>query len=218
MSGLAAVERPATGPARGLLVLLHGVGANEHSLGALALEQAADVAVVLPRGPLAFGPGQYGWFQVRFTPQGPVIDPQQAEASRRALIDFVAAQQQAHGVAPARTLIAGFSQGGILSASVALTAPALVAGFGVLSGRILPEVEAHIPAGVGAHGLHGLILHGRHDGKLGHHFAERAQQRLQHYGVAHTLKSYDADHELTAPMRADFRAWVEERLAVPAVA
>ena len=55
MSTLHAVARPATGPAHGLVVLLHGVGSNERSLQALADGLDKRLQVVLPRAPLAFG-------------------------------------------------------------------------------------------------------------------------------------------------------------------
>ena len=63
---LAYIERPAEGAPQGLLLLLHGVGADERSLADLALRQDPRLHVILPRAPLAFGPGMYGWFQVRF--------------------------------------------------------------------------------------------------------------------------------------------------------
>lgn len=212
MSTLHFIERAATGTPRGLLVLLHGVGASEASLWPLSLELPADLHVVLARAPLAMGPGMHAWFPVRFTQDGPQIDAVQAEASRRLLIDFIAQQQARLGIAPTRTLVAGFSQGGIMSASVALTSPTSVAGFGVLSGRILPEIESLIPGDVASHALHGLVLHGVRDVKLGYFFAERAARLLQQLGVAYTLKSYDADHALTPAMRADFGNWVTARL------
>jgi phospholipase/carboxylesterase len=214
MNTLNFIERPPTGKPRGLLVLLHGVGASEASLWPLALELPDDLHVVLARAPLAMGAGMHAWFPVRFTPEGPQIDPTQADASRRLLIDFIGEQQARLGIAASRALVAGFSQGGIMSASVALTSPALVAGFGVLGGRILPEIEPLIPVDIAAHDLHGLVLHGLRDAKLGYFFAERALALLEHFGVPHTLRSYDADHELTPAMRADFAAWVEEKLPV----
>lgn len=211
---LSCIERPADGVPRGLLVLLHGVGANERSLTDLALRQDPRLHVVLAREPLAFGPGMYGWFQVQFTPDGPVIRPEQAEASRRLLIDFIAAQQARLGIAPERTVVAGFSQGGIMSASVGLTAPASVAGFAILSGRILPEIEPLVPADVGAHGLRALVVHGRRDGKLPYALAERSDERLTHFGVSHELRGHDADHELTLAMADDFATWLGRSLPV----
>ena len=211
-SGLQFIERAAMGKPKGLLVLLHGVGASEQSLATLAAEQDPALAVILPRGPVALGVRQYGWFEVRFTPQGTVINPQQAEGSRRQLIGFVAEQQQRLGVQAAQTVIAGFSQGGILSASVALTSPASVAGFAILSGRILPEIEALIPADVGLSPLVALVSHGRNDSKLPFSLAERSIARLGHHGVMHELKAYDEDHILSPAMRKDFREWVQQRI------
>lgn len=212
MSALDFIERPASGAPRGLLVLLHGVGASPASLWPLALALPDDLHVLLARAPLAMGPGMHAWFPVRFAPEGPQIDAAQADASRLLLIDFIGRQQARLGLAAARTLVAGFSQGGIMSASVALTSPAAVAGFGVLSGRILAEIEALIPLDIASHALHGLVLHGLRDSKLDYGLAERAQRLLQRLGVAHALQAYDADHELTPQMRADFSRWVQARL------
>ena len=93
-----------------LLVLLHGVGGDERNLAALGAAVGDDTLVVLPRGPLEIGPGQYAWFRVTFAADGPRIVATEADASRRTLIDFVAGAQRLHGIAPARTVIAGFSQ------------------------------------------------------------------------------------------------------------
>lgn len=212
MSTLHAVVRPATGPVHGLVVLLHGVGSNERSLQALADGLDKRLQVVLPRAPLAFGPDAFGWFTVQFGAQGPVIDPAQAEASRLLLIDYVRALQAQHGVDTAHTLVAGFSQGGIMSASVALTAPQVARRFAILSGRILPEIAPHIPADIATRGVRGLILHGEHDSKLPFALATAAAARLQALGVDHALHGYPADHTLTAAMQADFNAWTAREL------
>ncbi|MCF7751227.1 dienelactone hydrolase family protein [Bacillus subtilis subsp. subtilis] len=207
MSALTAAVRAATGPVQGLVVLLHGVGSNERSLLALAHGLDRRLQVVLPRAPLAFGADAFGWFNVQFGAHGPVIDPAQADASRHRLTDYVRGLQAQHGVDAAQTLVAGFSQGGILSASVALTAPALVRNFAILSGRILPEIDPHIPADIALYNVRGLILHGRHDSTLPYALATAAAARLQALGVAHALHEYPADHALTAAMQADFNAW-----------
>jgi len=201
-----------TNPTR-LLVLLHGVGGNESSLAALVEEFDPETLVVLPRGPLEFAPGQYGWFQVSFASTGPVIEASQADASRQRLIRFVQQLQATHRIAPQRSVIAGFSQGGILSASVALTAPERVAGFGVLAGRILPELEPYLASRERLANLHGFIGHGQHDSKLPVVWAERASRWLDALGVTRSTRLYPTDHELSAPMRADFLHWFSDTTA-----
>lgn len=152
-------ERPAS-----LLVLLHGVGGDETNLASLAAAAAPGTLVVLPRGPVALGPHAFGWFRVAFTGSGPVIDAQEAEASRRLLVEFVRQLQLRHGIDGAHTVVAGFSQGGILSASVALSEPENVAGFGILAGRILSELEPQVAAPSRSSGLRGYVAHGHSQG------------------------------------------------------
>lgn len=65
---------------RRLLVLAHGVGGNETNLAPLAARVPSDTVVVLARGPLTLGPGQYAWFRVAFGPHGPRPDLAAAEA------------------------------------------------------------------------------------------------------------------------------------------
>jgi len=198
---------------RALIVLLHGVGGHEQDLAALGATLGSEVLVACARGPLLLGPGRFGWFPVRFTPQGPSIDAAIAEHSRVQLLRFIATLQAQYGVAAARTLVAGFSQGGILSASVALTAPDLVAGFAVLSGRILPQIEPRLAGRSHLAQLAALIVHGRDDLTLPLAWAERADAWLTALGVSHETRIYPAAHELTAAMAADFRDWVAAWLA-----
>lgn len=197
-------------PARptSLLVLLHGVGGNETNLGALGAEVGNDTLVVLPRGPITLGADAFGWFRVAFTSNGPQIVASEADASRRALIAFIAQLQQAHGIDAARITIAGFSQGGILSASVALSAPERVAAFAVLAGRILPELEPQLAAAQALSTLRGYVAHGLHDDKLPVDWARRADAWLTQLGVPHETRLYPAGHELNAAMQADFLAWL----------
>ena len=58
-----------------LLLLLHGVGSNEDDLFGLAPYLDERFLIISVRAPNTLGPGSYAWFDVDFTPQGPVIDP-----------------------------------------------------------------------------------------------------------------------------------------------
>ena len=192
---------------KSLVVLLHGVGGNETHLVDFADALGPDTLAIMPRGPLTLGAGQYAWFRVNFTSTGPVINPVEAEQSRQTLVQFVQQLQSAYGIAPEKTVIAGFSQGGILSASVGLSAPALVAGFGILSGRILPELAPHIADKSKLKQLRAFIGHGQFDNKLPVEWAQRAEQILADLGLTYTARRYPMGHEISAAMHADFVAW-----------
>ncbi|BDT66645.1 carboxylesterase 2 [Comamonadaceae bacterium OS-1] len=206
-------------PARptALVLLLHGVGGSESNLMDMAAAiagQQPGTLVVLPRGPLTLGPGQFAWFRVAFGPTGPRIDAAEADSSRLALTRFIGQLQQAHGIAPQHTVVAGFSQGGIMSAGVGLTAPATVAGFGILSGRILPELEPHLAPPAQLAQVQAFVGHGEFDSKLPVAWAERSDQWLGALGVPLQSRRYPIDHGISAAMQADFLAWL--RTVLPA--
>lgn len=202
------IREPAPRTPESILILLHGVGADERSLASLGEAVDPSTLVVLPRGRLEFGRGQFGWFAVRFGAGGPEPDLVEAEASRTSLLVFIAELQRVHGVAPDRTTIAGFSQGGIMSASVALTAPESVAAFAVLAGRILPELEPVLASRSRLAHLRGLIAHGQHDNKLTVEWAHQAARQLELLGIHHDILLYPAGHELGEAMQADFLQWL----------
>ena len=195
-----------------LVVLLHGVGGNELDLEGLAVAGDPRILHLLVRGPLVLGPGGFGWFQVNFTAQGPVIDATQAENGRQRLAAFIENLQRETGLGPERTVVAGFSQGGIMSAGLALTRPDLVAGFGLLSGRILPEIAPHIAGQDALAGLSGFVSHGLRDNVLPVAWAERSDAWLKELGVAFRSRRYPAGHEITVDMEQDFQAWLNQTL------
>ena len=203
------LRHPLPAKARKCVVLLHGVGGNELNLIDLATGIDQDTLVVLPRGPITIAANQFAWFRVAFTADGPNIVEAEAEDSRRRLIHFVEQVQLAYGIQPENTVIAGFSQGGIMSASVALSAPDRVKGFAVLSGRILPELEPHLATRERLAHLRAFIGHGEHDRTLPVVWSQRADQWLADLGVAHVTRHYPIGHEISAAMHAEFLEWLQ---------
>jgi phospholipase/carboxylesterase len=210
-SGIAYRALGAAAP-EALLVLLHGVGGNELNLQDLAAASDPRILSLLVRGPLPLDQGSFSWYRVGFTAQGPFLDTVQAEAGRLRLATFIGNLQRETGLGPDRTVVAGFSQGGIMSTGLALTRPDLVAGFGLLSGRILPEIAPRIAARDELAGLSGFISHGLQDNVLPLSWAERSESWLTELGVAFQSRRYPAGHEITAAMAQDFHAWVQGRL------
>lgn len=205
------VRQPVPDQPTHCVVLLHGVGGNETQLSDLAAAIDPQTLVLFPRGPIQLGAQQFAWFRVNFTAAGPSIVPEEAERSRQTLIHFVQQVQARHGIAAQDTVIAGFSQGGILSASVALSAPECVAGLGLLSGRILPELNPHIADKARLTKLSAFVAHGELDSKLPVMWAQRSAQLLIELGVTHVLQLYPIDHGISLPMKTDFLNWLNAR-------
>lgn len=208
------IRAPQSGQPAGApcLLLLHGVGANELGLADIAARLDPRLTVILVRSPIQFGPMQFGFFQVSFMQSGPVIHAGQAEQSRQLLTAFIQALPEVYGINAKQIWIAGFSQGGILSASVGLTRPDLIKGFGILSGRILPEISPQIAPLQQLAGLHAFVSHGVNDGKLTVEFARSAQKLLSEKSIALTYREYSAGHEINAAMLGDFSQWISQEL------
>lgn len=210
------VREPQTPPAPGgkppLLLLLHGVGSHERDLFALAPALDPRFLILSLRAPNVLGPQSYAWFT--FTPSPTVnrINAEQAEASRQLLLRFIPEAVAAYGADPARVYLMGFSQGAIMSASVALTRPDLVAGAVLMSGRILPEIQPLRAQPDALRGLPIFVAHGTRDIVLPIAHGRASRDTLAALPVALTYREYDMPHTITDASLTDIAAWLTARL------
>ena len=105
------LERPARGEPEGLLVLLHGRGADEHDLFPLldVLDPERRLLGVTPRGPLSLPPGGAHWYAL--------LPARLSRARRRSTPTYPRLVEWLDGLGfpPERTVIGGFSQGGVMA-------------------------------------------------------------------------------------------------------
>ena len=194
-----------------LLILLHGLGSNEDDLFGLAPYFDPRWSIISARAPMPYDNGGYAWFDLGFTAQGLSIDLEVAARSRDAVATFVREAQAAYGCRPSRTVLGGFSQGAIMSASVLLTEPTLVAGAVLMSGLVLPDLPlaphaqlAHKPV---------LVTHGEFDEVLPVQFARSSHEVLQSLGLTVEYHEYAMGHTLSEACIEDIDAWLGQRLA-----
>ncbi len=201
MSALIYRERPAAGPPEGLLVLHHGRGADEHDLLTLAdvLDPARRLHVVTPRAPLTMygsppapSPG-YHWYLV---PRVGYPDPDTFDAARRQLAELHDALWQQTGIAPARTVLGGFSMGAVMSYTMGLDAARPAPGGILAFSGFIPTIKHWQPDLANRTGVRVFIAHGRRDQVIDVAFARAAAEQLRDGGLAVEYHESDAAHHI----------------------
>lgn len=193
-----------------LLLLLHGVGSNEQNMFSFADMLPDKYKVVSVRGPLTLGNGSYAWFQVQFGLNGPVINKEQAENARKEIIMFIDDLKAVEEFDQNQVYLIGFSQGGIMSYSVALTEPEKVKGIAVMSGRLLPEIKPLIVSEDRLKKLRIFVSHGKLDPVLQYSYAEDAVAYLKSKELQTDFYTYDEVHTINRQMLADVTSWLNE--------
>ena len=192
-----------------MVILLHGVGGNEQNLFSFAPELPENFVVVAARGPLTFGANNFAWFQVDFSTGKPQINTQQAENSRLMLIDFIDDLKSEINFNPNEVYLMGFSQGGIMSYSVALTDPEKVKGIAVMSGRLLPEIKPFMADEKRLEKLKIFISHGKQDAVLNYQYALEATDFLKTKNLNPDFHSYEEGHTVNRQMFDDVNLWLK---------
>jgi phospholipase/carboxylesterase len=195
-----------------LLVLLHGVGSNELAMTAISDEFDPRFLVVSARSPIQLERFAFAWFHVTFTPAGPVIDGNEAEAAWLRVTRFIDEAVAAYDADPRRVYAVGFSQGGIVALATMLTAPERLAGAVCMSGRLPPEVLPHVVAPVRLRDKPILIVHGVDDDVLGVEFARSARAVLETLPVDLAYLEVEMGHTTTPESRAAVSSWLTRRL------
>ncbi len=195
-----------------LLLLLHGYGANEDDLFSLAPYLDERFLVVSARAPVVLSPMSYGWFNLRFTPEGVVVSPEEVERSRQTIRKFIDEVVEAYGCDPNAAYLMGFSQGAMMSLAVALTFPGTAAAVVAMSGRLLPQTLTQIADQDLLTGLPIFAAHGTQDTVLPISQGRETRAKLSDLPVELTYREYRMGHEISAESLSDIIEWLKEQL------
>lgn len=218
MSGderLVRVERPAVDPSApaGLLVLLHGRGADAHDLQPLLdlLDPARRLHGVTLQAPLQL-PGEPGWHWYIVQRVG-FPHPETFLPSLRALEHEIDMLLDEHGLTHDQLVLGGFSQGAVMSIAAAFGSDrprpaALLAWSGFVPSVEGWELDASVAAGVPV-----LLTHGRVDPVITIGFGEAARDRLEGAGAKVEWRDPPIAHELDPATILRTRQLLDELLA-----
>jgi phospholipase/carboxylesterase len=200
-------ERPADGEPEGLLVLFHGRGVDEHDLFPLldVLDPQRRLLGLTPRGPLSLPPGGAHWYAVQ---EIGYPDPATFLPTCQAVSEWLGSIAEETGIGSERTVLAGFSQGAVMTYALGLgrgrpRPAALVA----LSGFVptVPGFELDLepplpPVAIG---------HGTLDPVISVEWSRRAREQLEAAGADVLYREYPLPHAVDPGFLAELAPWID---------
>jgi phospholipase/carboxylesterase len=190
------------------LVLLHGRGADEEDLLALA-DFFPDHLVVAPRAPYASRQWDYGsgfaWYQHL---GGATPHPAHFERSQQELHDLLEALPALLDFRPGPLFLGGFSQGGTMSLGYALRNPGKVHTAINLSG-FLPEHPGIRVTPETVTDTYFYWAHGIYDAVVPHLMAQRGRAQLLAANACMTAPDLPIDHAVSRDEIIDIQMLLE---------
>ena len=196
------------------ILTLHGRGANAMDLLGLAPYLCGGkFLMICPQGPLEtpIGPGMTGYAWYPMSMGGPP-DVDAMLSSRRELEAFIERCLASYPIDRKKLALLGFSQGGVMSYSLALTHPEQFAALAVLSSWLPKELEARLNVSDAVQALPTLIQHGTKDPMIEVDRARDSVERLRQLKLPLTIREYEMAHEITPGSMRELSAWLEEKV------
>ncbi|ESU25110.1 esterase [Flavobacterium enshiense DK69] len=194
-----------------LLLLLHGYGSNEEDLFSFASELPEEYFVISARAPYPLPPYGNAWYAIHFdADENKFSDNDEARASRELIAGFIDELVANYPIDAENVTLIGFSQGTILSYSVALSYPEKVQRVVALSGYLNFDIlqENYQDNNIGK--LKFFISHGTADQVIPVDWARKAPEYLKSLGLDVVYKEYPVGHGVAPQNFYDFKNWLEQ--------
>jgi phospholipase/carboxylesterase len=203
------------------ILTLHGWGANAMDLLGLAPYLAGgQFLVICPQGPTQLPPEYgmvgYGWYPI-VPGSGRPPDVAAIRAARDQLLGFLDAVEARYAIDRDKLLVLGFSQGGVMAYTLALSAPDRFAALIALSTWLPTEVLTHVDNATPLQKLPTLVQHGSHDEMIRVDRARTSVETLRESRVPLTYQEYDMGHEINGQSLTAVSTWLQEKVLTPVV-
>jgi len=201
------------------ILTLHGRGANALDLLGLAPYLCnGKFLMICPQGPLEtlIGPDTFGYAWYPMSMGGPP-DIGAILSSREMLQQFLDTCLQCYPIDAKKLAVLGFSQGGVMAYSLALSGPERFAGLAVLSSWLPKELIPKLSIKEGVQSLPTIMQHGSQDQMIEVQRARDSVEQLRALRVPLTYREYDMGHEITPRGLSELSAWLEEKVLSPII-
>jgi thioredoxin 1 len=191
-----------------LLLLLHGYGADERDLGGLLpyLDPDGHFVTVLPRGPLAAGPG-FAWYDVASTDAAAVAE--EFAGAVDAVDDLLDAVCAEHGLDRAQAVVAGFSQGAGIAFALAMRHSTRVHPAAVLAMSPFVHIDLIDIDWDTARDIPVLLQHGTEDPMVPVLRSRELAAVLVDHDVPVVYTEYPMEHQVALESVEQGKAWLD---------
>ena len=196
-----------------VLFMLHGYGSNEEDLFSFATELPEELCIISIRAPHKLQPYGYAWYAINFDAEkGKWSDDQQAIASREKIVQFIEEACTAYHLNKQNISLLGFSQGTILSYSVALSYPSKIKNIIALSGYINEGILVNSYENGDYTKLDIYASHGQVDQVIPLEWAQRAPELLKRLNIRHVFEEFPVGHGVSPQNFHALKKWLSTRL------
>lgn len=179
------------------LFMLHGYGSNEEDLFAFVDTLPDNWLVVSFRAPFSTDFGGYSWYEIEFTNADKFVDIPQAVDSLKSIFNSILEIRKKYGIKEGDIHLCGFSQGGVLGYTMALTHPEYFSKVACLSSYPEPKLLTNISKDKRKlHQLRFFISHGTDDAVIPLEWSRSAADLLYDLGCYFTFREYMSGHNV----------------------
>jgi phospholipase/carboxylesterase len=203
----------------GSVIWLHGLGADGHDfepvVPELRLPQDLPLRFVFPHAPIRpvtinAGMRMRAWYDIVAIDRSARQDEEGIRASAAATVELIERERQ-RGMAAARIVLAGFSQGGAIAIHAALRHPERLAGLIALSTWMPLGETLAAEASAANRDLPVFMAHGRQDPMVPVGLGEHTREALSAAGDPVEWHTYEMPHAVCPAEIADISAWLQAR-------
>ncbi len=196
-----------------VLFMFHGYGSDENDLFSFAAELPEELCIISVRAPYPMQPHGNAWYAIYFdAAQGKFSDDKQAIESRDKIANFIDEAIQAYDLDAKNVTLLGFSQGTILSYSVALSYPEKVNNVIALSGYINDDILKEGYENNDFSHLNIYCSHGSVDQVIPVDWARKAPSKLAELGIKTALNEFPVGHGVLPQNFYQFKDWLGQRI------
>ncbi len=205
--------RPAHNPTENppAIIMLHGFGSDENDLFSFAAELPKKYAVISLKAPIRLEPYGNAWYNIYFdNDQGKFSDDEQAIASRELVSKCIDEVIEKYKVASNNITLLGFSQGTILSFSIALSYPEKVKNVIGLSGYINEEILKEGYSNNDFSTLNIYTSHGSVDQVIPVEWARKTKPFLDNLNINCSYSEFPVGHGVAPQNFFELKDWLEK--------